>query len=162
VVPSTCPAKGLYTLSDHIHYFRADSLTATARPYSATVVPAQPTYKAISAGGAHTCAITTEGTAACWGASGGGQSAPPSGQFRAASAGQSFTCAIRTDYTVACWGDNSFHQSTPPSGTFKAITAGVAYTCAIRPDDAIACWGYNNLGQVDASQFGRVGRDKRT
>jgi hypothetical protein len=44
VVPSTCLAKGLCTLSDHIDYIRLDSLIApTLRDYSATVVPAQPT-----------------------------------------------------------------------------------------------------------------------
>ncbi len=149
VVPSTCHAKGLCKLSDHIDYIRKDSLSApTARDYSATVVPAVPTYKAISAGLFNTCAITTEGTVACWGSNSRGQSSPPSGTFKAISAGGYHTCAIRTDDAVACWGSNIAGESSPPSGTFKAISAGYGHTCAIRTDDAVACWGGDNYREA--------------
>jgi hypothetical protein len=143
--PSTCRANGICTLSDHIDYIRKDSLSAaTARDYSATVVPAQPTYKAIAAGVFDTCAITTEGTVACWGKNNSRQSSPPSGHFNAISAGGYHTCAIRTNDTVVCWGAG---ESSPPSGAFKAINAGYAHTCAIRTNDTVACWGDNLFGE---------------
>jgi hypothetical protein len=145
VVPSTCRARGLCTLSDHIDYIRTDSLTVPAvRYYSAIVVSAQPRFKAVTVGLFHTCAIRAIGTVACWGSNSHGQSSPPSGIFKAISAGGFNTCAIRKDDAVACWGGNLGGQSTPPSGAFKAISAGYDHTCAIRTDDRLACWGDDN------------------
>ncbi len=152
VEPATCRAQGLCTLSDHIDYIRSDSLTAAQAQtsyYSATVVPARPVFKAVSAGGFHTCGIrSTNDTVACWGDNSNGQSTPASGTFKAISAGGFHTCGIRTDDTVACWGSNVSGQSSPPSGTFKAISAGYAHTCAIRTDHAVACWGGDNYREA--------------
>ena len=74
------------------------------------------TVIAISAGFYHTCAIRSDGTAACWGLNNVGQTTVPTGTFTSVSAGGFHTCAKKTDGTTACWGDNYFGQSTPPAG----------------------------------------------
>ncbi len=56
-------------------------------------------FRALSAGGDHTCGIIDggidDGEATCWGLNSSGQSTPPSGvRFRALSAGRDHTCGI--------------------------------------------------------------------
>ena len=116
------------------------------------------TFKAVTAGGFHACAISSDDTIACWGARGHGRADPPSGTYKALDASKSHncisrsdgtrfcfgaghTCAIASDGTVACWGTNFHGQTDAPSGTYKAVAAGGIHTCAIRSDDTIACWG---------------------
>jgi alpha-tubulin suppressor-like RCC1 family protein len=99
---------------------------------SQTVPPG--TYKEVSAGAFHTCAINTDDELVCWGAGspmqGGdtdsfpnyGQSIPPSGKFRGLSAGDMHACAIKLDTgEVACWGAGRAGASDEPfvpGGTF--------------------------------------------
>lgn len=86
----------------------------------------------IAAGGAHTCARRSDGSARCWGSAGSGQVGDgttgdpvdhlrlkpvrvirPSGAFtnvRKVALGNSHTCALRTDKTVWCWGSNFYGQ----------------------------------------------------
>jgi alpha-tubulin suppressor-like RCC1 family protein len=75
------------------------------------------TFKAISAGGKHTCAIRRDNTLACWGNNAAGEFSPPAGTFREISAGDQHTCAIQaqTADLVDCWGENAQGQSTPPT-----------------------------------------------
>ena len=109
-------------------------------------------YKAVAAGGSHTCAIGSDDTIACWGDNGSSQTEAPQGSFKAVAAGGSHTCAIGSDDTIACWGHNGSSQTEAPQGSFKAVAAGVVHTCAIGSDDTIACWGYNELSQTEAPQ----------
>jgi alpha-tubulin suppressor-like RCC1 family protein len=115
----------------------------------------QPGFKAVSAGGYHTCAIRTNDTVRCWGLNTDGQAKAPPGTFKAVSAGRDFTCAIRTDGAAACWGLNNDGQASPPSAFhFKAISAGGAYTCGIRMSDDVACWGSDAAGQISGRPSG--------
>ena len=95
----------------------------------------------MSAGGAHTCGVRTNGAVACWGYNAQGQATPPPGTFTAVSAGDYHTCGLRTNGTLACWGDNDFGQATPPPGTFTAVSAGGFHTCGVRTNGAARLLG---------------------
>ncbi len=106
-------------------------------------------YLAVSSGGAHSCAIRTDGELACWGDDTSGQlDEIPTGEFLAVSAGGAHTCAIRVDGTLACWGDDSSGQLDEiPTGEFHSVSAGGAHTCAVRTSGEVVCWGDNGHGQ---------------
>jgi alpha-tubulin suppressor-like RCC1 family protein len=80
-------------------------------------------FSSVSAGGAHTCGITSEGTAFCWGSNSSGQlgtgdrepssiPAPVDGdlRFTAIAAGAEHTCAVATGGAVYCWGSDESWQ----------------------------------------------------
>jgi alpha-tubulin suppressor-like RCC1 family protein len=148
---------------------------------------------AIAAGGSrlatsgqsgHSCAITVDGAALCWGANYDGQlgnrsdvsSSTPVGVVGLTTgvvgiaAGDFHTCALTTKGTVRCWGDNASGQlgsglatgrSVPIevvglSSGVTAITGGEYHTCAITTDTAVWCWGFNRVRQLgDGSTIDR-------
>ncbi len=88
-------------------------------------VPLPGTYRHVSAGMLHTCAVRTDGTVACWGAGTtaddcvvgwecGQSMPPPDADFVQVAAGQSNTCALKESGKVVCWGSNTGGRSTPP------------------------------------------------
>ena len=132
---------------------RALGLVEAPRP-----IPSPATYKAVAAGGRHSCAIRSDGAATCWGHNYYGQSDAPDGTFEAIAAGSRHTCALRTDNTITCWGLDDHGQSDAPNGTFKAIAAGDYHTCGLNSDDTVTCWGqrYERGGRFKAivARFG--------
>ncbi len=74
----------------------------------------------ISAGGKHTCAVTTAGDLYCWGANGSGQLGIGSqgashttpqlvgASYASVSAGSWHTCAVKTNGDAYCWGGNAY------------------------------------------------------
>jgi len=159
---------------------------------STTGVLTGKTITATSAGGNHTCAITSEATnnAYCWGWNGNGQlgNASTTGsntpvavdvssggaligkKITAISAGGYHTCAITTEAinNVYCWGWNAVGQlgnaSTTGSNTPVAVStvgvligktiteidAGDSHTCALTSDvtNNAYCWGRNLESQL--------------
>jgi hypothetical protein len=101
---------------------------------------------AISAGGNHSCAVTSAGAAKCWGSNGFGalgnnsntNSSVPVNVFglstgvAAISAGEDHTCAVTTASIIKCWGENFWGQV----GDGTTSTAFAPVTVALNPPGA--------------------------
>jgi alpha-tubulin suppressor-like RCC1 family protein len=98
---------------------------------------------ALSAGGLHTCALTTAGGVLCWGYNRDGQLGDGGGG-------------------VACGGFEEVCRLTPTpvsglgSGV-AALSAGAVHTCALPASGGVKCWGSNGGGQLgDGTQDSRL------
>jgi alpha-tubulin suppressor-like RCC1 family protein len=102
-------------------------------------------YRTISAGGLHTCALTTSGVAQCWGYNLSGQLGSNTGQLRnfdpvTVSGGITF----QVDPTIIPHApDPDFYV---PSQGF--LSAGYAHTCGVAVGGTLYCWGNNDDGQL--------------
>lgn len=151
----------------------AFTLWSTARPAHANPLTGM---ASVSAGGFHTCALTTTGGVKCWGSAGFGQlgngtivdeSIPVdviglTSGVSSVSSGSFSTCALTTDGGVKCWGrnyDGELGNGTPFSSEtpvdVDGLTTGVAaisvgdhHACAVTTAGAVKCWGLNGAGQL--------------
>jgi alpha-tubulin suppressor-like RCC1 family protein len=130
-------------------------------------------FVALSAAGAHTCALTATGEARCWGSnttfqlgSGSedwGSSVPLEvrGDHRFASlrAGPFHTCGLDDGGQAWCWGFNGDGQlgdrapigqnapvALPGDLRFLEVTPGGAHTCGLDAEGQAWCWGAGPLG----------------
>jgi alpha-tubulin suppressor-like RCC1 family protein len=130
----------------------------------------------LSAGDIHTCGITVDGAAYCWGYGladgqlGTGvletRNAPAlvSGgrSYTSISAGAYHTCAVASDQVAYCWGRNDFGglgigtggdryapTAVSTSLRFRSVSGGGDNSCGITTDGKGFCWG--------SDQFGRLG-----
>jgi alpha-tubulin suppressor-like RCC1 family protein len=152
-----------------------------AGPYSCSMVPVPVggglTFEKLAGGGAHTCALASDGAAYCWGNNAYGQLGDGSTTnqnvpvqvaggltFASIDAGAPHTCALTSAGKAYCWGRNNRGQlgngtttgSTAPvavtgSLTFQLIAAGgfsIGHTCGLTHQGAAHCWGSSGAGQL--------------
>ena len=128
-------------------------------------------FQQVRAGGNHTCGLTTDGTAYCWGRNGEGQlgdgtiedrSTPVEVEggltFSHISVGKeavgNHTCALTPGGSAYCWGANhqgqlgagpTEHRNTPvpvdTDQTFEQLALGANHTCGLTPEGDLYCWG---------------------
>ena len=152
-----------------------DDTTAPAEPQGTVPQPdvvaaAALTFQQMSGGRGHTCALTSNNAAWCWGdnatgALGTGDATGPEGcfgyngpipcssrptpvmggrQFRSISAGDGYTCAITTDFRAYCWGLNSFSELGIGSSVYQSATP-------------LAVAGGHQFRQIDAGVYHTCG-----
>ena len=130
----------------------------------------------IATGQYHTCAVTTDGAAKCWGFNNHGQlgnettvNSQNPVQVKGLETGvksiavQTYhTCAVTVSGAAKCWGSNEEGQlgnrltadSSIPvqvTGLSSGVTnigIGYNFTCAINSSGAVLCWGRNGNGQL--------------
>jgi alpha-tubulin suppressor-like RCC1 family protein len=100
-------------------------------------------WRAVSAGGSHSCAIDQDGAVYCWGSN-------RAGQLGAATSAQ-------------CTGDGGAHACSRRPLAVKglespvtSIAAGAAHTCALDGDGRAYCWGSNLNGQSGSADTAQI------
>jgi alpha-tubulin suppressor-like RCC1 family protein len=109
--------------------------------HEASITPAAPlSFRQVSAGVGHTCGVTTDNVAYCWGGNGAGQ------------------LGIGNSTGPESCGENPGNFEPIPCSTkpvrvlgnlaFRQISAGVNHTCGVTVDNVAYCWGLNQIGEV--------------
>lgn len=123
----------------------------------------------LAAGSDHTCVVTLDGGAACWGAGTRGQlgngsfadsaqPVPVAGlrEVSALAAGSTHTCALTRQGEVWCWGAYTAADPAPvaepvrldPLTAVTQISAGDGFSCALGEAGWVQCWGTNALAEL--------------
>jgi alpha-tubulin suppressor-like RCC1 family protein len=162
----------------------AGSPVEPTKPESQVSVAATLVFRQVSAGGIHSCGVTTDNLAYCWGYNVLGQlgvgtkygpqlcledeacSTRPvlvarSLVFRTVSAGWYHTCGVTTEDLAYCWGNNFLGKLGDGSTTdrltpvavrgglrFRHLSAGAEHTCGVTTEGIAYCWGANYAGQL--------------
>ena len=102
-----------------------DANTANRTEPSAVYTSSEESFTAIAAGGYHSCTLTVDGSAYCWGRNEYGQLGLGSGnttqretpvqvagtqKFMSIALGESHSCGLKLDGTAWCWGQNDYGQ----------------------------------------------------
>ncbi len=141
-------------------------------------------WRQVSAGAYHTCGVTVDDIAYCWGESSLGElgtgSIPENKvrpvrvtgglRFLSVTAGAGYTCGIATDRLAWCWGVNGSGQLGDGTTTlraapvrvagtrkWRALSTGWRHTCGVTMTNLAFCWGFNGDGALgDATTTNRT------
>ena len=102
-------------------------------------------WSTVSTGRDHTCALTNDGAAYCWGANDAGQLLRPAD-------GPAICQFIPEVAPRPC---SQTPISVLPNVRFSAISAGAVHSCALAVDRTVYCWGDNAEGQLGDVQPAR-------
>ncbi|MGH7584625.1 MAG: Ig-like domain-containing protein [Gemmatimonadales bacterium] len=116
----------------------AVTITATSEGKegsAAITVGPSVTFASVATGGAHTCALTADGAAYCWGHGGNGQLGVPIPPIACIAEGGPSSCIM---------------VPVPVRGglVFAQLAAGGAHVCGLTADGTAWCWGRNESGQL--------------
>jgi alpha-tubulin suppressor-like RCC1 family protein len=140
-------------------------------------VESETPFVSVGAGGAHSCALSRDGAAWCWGANPSGQlgdgtargrsrplavSVPA--RFTQVAVGISHSCALDATGAAWCWGanqvgqlgDGSTRDASRPvrvagDARYRALGVGGASTCGLASGGAVWCWGASAVGRGEGS-----------
>jgi alpha-tubulin suppressor-like RCC1 family protein len=150
-----------------------DGTTTETRPIPVAVAGGL-RFRQVSAGSDHTCGVTTDSLAYCWGFNHVGQLGDGTTdthltpvlvasvrRFRSVIASFHHSCGVTRGNRVLCWGLNDFGQLGDRTTTnrltpvlvsgglrFDHVDGGVQHTCGLTSDDLAYCWGGNIKGQL--------------
>src|SRR5947209_648209 len=95
----------------------------------ATAVGGALLFRQVSAGDSHTCGVTTDDRAYCWGVT----PAPVKGglRFLEVSAGGGTTCGVTTTQRAYCWGGDLTPVEVPGGRHFRQVSVGLNYICGV-------------------------------
>jgi hypothetical protein len=101
------------------------SPTTSLEPAYEPAASSEVEFRQVTVGEAHTCALTIQGQAFCWGSNDVG----------------ALGSGTETGIEVT---------PVPVAGgrTFRQLTAGSHHTCGVTANDRLFCWGLNHLGQL--------------
>jgi alpha-tubulin suppressor-like RCC1 family protein len=132
-------------------------------------------FRQLSAGGQHTCGVTTDDRVYCWGSNEAGQlgdgtrttrrtpvAVGGGRRFLYVTAGVYQTCAVGvSDRRAFCWGSNGFGQLGDGTTTerltptavaggraWRQVSPGGFFTCGITTGNAAYCWGWDLDGRL--------------
>jgi len=161
-------------------------------------------FSSISSGVHHTCALTSDGTAYCWGLNSGGELGAPSKDtckaehsefpcgkspipvsgglhFTALVVGQWHSCGLSNEGRAYCWGsdydgqlgaDSGLTVCHEPNGNplkcasipvpvaggyrFALLVAGRVHNCGVTTTGVTYCWGLDEAGQLGSDSASQI------
>jgi alpha-tubulin suppressor-like RCC1 family protein len=152
-------------LGDGVADHADNCVTGGAVDYDCSLTPVEValpkgvTFTSLSLGGAHACAVGSDGALYCWGANNYGQlglgdntsvgvptAVPGLTNVEQVATGDSFTCARTSDGAVWCWGDNQEGSLGDGSMSHAGCTSPMATDCSASPVQVMGIDDADDIG----------------